>query len=120
MEAGERGRTTIADRVVEKIAARAVDEVELAAGAPPTLLGLRLTEAKPGHRPRVEATVHDGVVSVRVSMSVRWPESVRTVAAAVRGRVAERLHTLTGLRVATVDIDVPALLTATAERRRVS
>jgi uncharacterized alkaline shock family protein YloU len=114
-----RGRTTVSERVVEKIAARAVDEVEAAAGTPRALLGMRLGSPRPGTRAHVDASVYDGVVHVRVSMSVRWPESVRSVAAAVRARVAEQVETLTGMRVAAVDIEVPTLLTA-EESGRVS
>lgn len=115
-----RGRTTISERVVEKIAGQAVDEVEAAAGTPRALLGVRLGTPRPGSRARVDARVYDGVVHVRVAMSVRWPESVRSVSDAVRARVAEQVGALTGLRVAAVDIDVPTLLTADGETGRVS
>lgn len=122
VDVADRGRTRIADRVVEKIAARAVAEVDQATGVPRQVLGVRLGTTGPDTRARVDADIDGGVVTVRVSMAVRWPAPVRAVTRQVRGHVTERLQTLTGLRVEQVDIDVPTLLTATAddEDRRVS
>jgi uncharacterized alkaline shock family protein YloU len=118
VDVAERGRTRIADRVVEKIAARAVAEVDRATGVPRQVLGVRLGSAGPDSRVRVNAEVDGTVVIVRVSMAVQWPAPVRTVTRQVRGHVTERLQTLTGLRVGQVDIDVPTLLTATADEGR--
>ena len=121
LDVTDRGRTRIADRVVEKIAARAVAEIDRAAGVPGRVLGVRLGSTGPDTRARVDADVDGRVVTVRVSMAVRWPASVRAVTRQVRAHVAERLQALTGLRVEQVDIDVPTLLAATDdEDRRVS
>jgi uncharacterized alkaline shock family protein YloU len=114
-----RGRTRIAGRVVERIAARAVAEVDRATGVPPKVLGVRLGSAGPDSLARVEADVDGGVVTVRVSMAVQWPAPVPAVTRQVRSHVAERLQRLTGLRVEQVDIDVPVLLAAADEDRTV-
>lgn len=110
-----RGRTSIADRVVERIAARAVAEVDLATG-----LRRRIPRPWPGRSAaanlnRLHAEVVDGLVTVRVSVSVRWPAPVRQVTRQVRARVTERVQTLTGMQVGWVDIDVPTLTTADGE-----
>ncbi len=120
VSAGDRGRTRIADRVVEKIAARAVAEVDRATGTPRQVLGVRLGSTGSDTPARVDADVDGGVVTVAVSMAVRWPAPIREVARQVRGHVTERLEALTGLEVAHVDIEVPTLQTrAQDEDRRV-
>lgn len=104
-----RGVTVIRDRVVERIAARVVSELDLATGAPPELLGMRVGPVRAGSPARVDATVSGDLVGVRIAMSVRWPAPVRRVTRNVRRQVTERLARLTGLRVGWVDIDVTAL-----------
>lgn len=116
--AAERGRTRIADRVVEKIAARAVAEVDNATGVARQLLGVRLGSPGPGSAARVDAEVDGGVVTVRAAMAVRWPAPVRAVTRQVRTHVTERVESLTGLRVEQVDIDVTTLLTGTGDEDR--
>lgn len=117
-DAAQRGRTRIADRVVEKIAARAVAEVDAATGAARQVLGVSLGSTGPDTRARVDADVDGGVVIVRASMAVRWPASVRAVTRQVRANVTDRVQTLTGLSVEYVDIEVPDLLTDTGDEDR--
>ncbi len=106
-----RGGLTIADRVVEKVAAQAVTEVDRATGTPRTVLGQALGRATEDSPARTSALVDGDLVTVTVSMSVHWPAPVREVTAQVRRRVVERVQELTGLQVVEVDIDVPTLLT---------
>ena len=47
---GQRGRTTVADRVVARVATRAVAEVAQTGGAAPQLIGFTLA-ARPGRAP---------------------------------------------------------------------
>lgn len=113
-----RGSTSIADRVVERIAAQAVAEVDLATG-----LRRRIPRPRPGRSAaanlsRLRAEVLDGLVTVSVSVAVRWPAPVRQVTRQVRAHVTERLQTLTGMQVGWVDIDVPTLTTTDGEDGR--
>ncbi len=117
--ADQRGTTTIADRVVERIAAQAVAEVDRAAGATRQLLGVSLGSTDETTRARVSATVDGGIVSVVVVLAVIWPHPVREVTREVRDHVSARVQELTGLRVADVDIEVAELLTSTTPRPRV-
>lgn len=117
-EPDQRGRTRIADRVVEKIAARAVAEVDNATGVARSVLGVRLGSAGPGSTANVSADVDGGVVAVKAVMSVRWPAPVRTVTRQVRANVTNRIQDLTGLHVQYVDIQVTALLTASGDEDR--
>ncbi|MHA3705061.1 Asp23/Gls24 family envelope stress response protein [Jatrophihabitans sp. YIM 134969] len=111
----DRGRTTIADRVVEKIAAQAAVEVDHAAGLRRSLAGRSLGS------PRVRATAEvDGrVAALRLDLAVDYPAPVRQVTRAVRQRVTEQVATLAGMRVDHVDITVAALRRPPVERRRV-
>lgn len=118
--AGERGRTRIATRVVEKVAAHAVVQVDSAAGAPRRLLGVRTGGVAADTPARVRADVSGDVVTVRVAMSVAWPRSVRRVTRDVRAHVVSELERVTGLKVAEVDIRVPAFLTRTEGTGRVT
>jgi len=114
------GVTTIADRVVGKIAAHAVTEVPAAGGAARRVLGIALGDDEKQDRPVVGAHVDGGVVTVDVELSVAYPEPVVEVTDAVRRRVDERVSTLTGLQVAQVDITVTSLVaTTTPTSRRV-
>lgn len=115
---GARGRLTIAPRVVERVAQRAVAEVDSAAGSATRVLGIALGAG--GDRARVSATVHADAADVTVDMSVTWPASVREVTEQVRSRVVSQLRDLVGIQHAHVEIRVTALVTEAPEQRRVS
>ncbi|HEX5494736.1 MAG TPA: Asp23/Gls24 family envelope stress response protein [Mycobacteriales bacterium] len=112
---GRRGVTTVTPRAVERIAARAAAEVNRTSGVPHRPFGIPLDRA--GAPPRVEATVTGDVVTVRVAVSVCWPDPVRRVTRQIRAHVTDRVHALTGLRVAWVDIEVPRLATGAGPGR---
>ncbi|WP_395103383.1 Asp23/Gls24 family envelope stress response protein [Actinomadura sp. SCN-SB] len=100
---GERGHTTIADRAVERIVARAMSED----GG-----GLKRTARPIRGRmggPRVDVDVHGSLVTARVQMAVVYPDPVREVARRVRERVRDRVRDLTGLTVRHLDIEVARL-----------
>ena len=105
----ERGTTTIADRVVERIAAQAVAEVDNATGAARSLLGVTLGSTTAETAARVSARVDGPTATVEVSMTVIYPASVRDVTRQVRRHLTERVRELTGVDVAQVDIDVTGM-----------
>ncbi|WP_336029551.1 Asp23/Gls24 family envelope stress response protein [Geodermatophilus sp. FMUSA9-8] len=117
-DAAARGRLTVADRAVERIAAQAAAEVDRATGAPRRVLGLAVGGAD--DRPQVSARVDWPVATVAVTMSVSWPAPVLQVTEQVRRHVEERLATLAGVRTAGVDVRVTALTGAADRDRRVS
>lgn len=117
-DGGGPGRTSVADRVVNKVAARAVAEVESATGTARHLLGVSLGPTTEQTQARVDATVDGGLVTVRVEIAVAWPNSVRHVTRQVREHLTRRVEELTDLRVAEVDIEVPHLLTEAREPAR--
>jgi uncharacterized alkaline shock family protein YloU len=118
--AGVPGRLSIAPRVVEKIAAQAVGEVPHAAGVPRRLFGHGRGTAGGSTAARPSAKVDGPVALVSLGLSVDYPHPTRDVAAEVRGQITRRLAELCGLRVARVDIDIPALRTDAAASRESS
>lgn len=103
---GERGRTTISDRVVARIVAKAAEETAGSGGLDRSVLGVGL----PGRRAaRTDVRVHGEVVTAKVALSVAYPMPVRDVARRVRDGVRTRVESLTGLTVRQVDIDVAEL-----------
>jgi uncharacterized alkaline shock family protein YloU len=115
----ELGMISINDRVVEKMAAQAAAEIPDAGAAAPRVLGRSVTGAAAlGARttsltalPKASADVDGLIVTLDLSISVRWPASVPEVANAVREHVRSRVKELTGLTVAEVSISVTDLAT---------
>jgi len=115
----ERGRLTVADRVVERVAGYAAAQVDSAAAAPRRLLGISVGEARADAEAAVRATVDGRVATVAATIAVAWPQSVRRVTEALRARVREDVRRITDVEVAQVDVDVVHFATATAPARRV-
>lgn len=107
--AGIRGRTTLADRAVERIAAKAVSEVEGVGGSARRMLGVVVGGADPDRAAEVSAEVRGETVSLRVRLSVLYPVSVAGTTEQVRTHLRRRVEELTGLPVPRVDITVTAL-----------
>ena len=105
----ERGRLTVDDRVVEKVAGYAVTFVTDAAAAPRRVLGVNIGGARPEDAASVEAQVDDDIANVQVAVAVRWPRSVQHVADEVRERIRSEVMAITGVRVEHVDVDVVSM-----------
>ena len=105
--ARRRGRTTIADKVVERLATRAALDVPgvLRHSAGPEVLSAVTTSW-----PQATADAAGERVSLKVSIALDWDASARDVAAAVRERVQQRLVEQTGKSVDRVDVTVAALV----------
>jgi uncharacterized alkaline shock family protein YloU len=112
-----RGRLEIRPRAVERIITAAAGEVAGVGSSVHRVLGQALGSADPEARPRVKALVAGDLVTAELSMSAPWGEPLARTAAAVRGRVAERLQDLAGMRLGHVDITVTALTSGTSRRR---
>ena len=107
---GERGRTTIADRVVARLAARAVAEVEQTGGAARQMVGITIGRQTGEGTARVSARTDGHLAMIQLRLSVAYPAPVRTVTREVRRHVIERVTGLTGVEVRHVDIEVARLL----------
>ena len=115
--AGERGTTTVADRVIVAVAARAAAEVPGIAAAGRRVLGHAVDTARPDRAPWVVATIAGDTVALRMRLSVLYPTPVRAATEQVRRNVAERVGTLTGKTVGVIDIRVESLPVPAAPRR---
>ena len=115
--AGERGTTTVADRVIVAVAARAAAEVPGIATVGRRVLGRPVDTARPDRAPRVVATIAGDTVALRLRLSVLYPTPVRAATEQVRRHVAERVYTLTGKTVGVIDISVESLPVPAAPRR---
>lgn len=101
-----RGRTTIADRVIERLARRVALDVpgvvRHSSGPPLGGLGQELPEAS--------AETAGERIRLRLRVAVRWETPAHEVAAAVREQVRRRLGAITGKSIDRVDVVVGALL----------
>jgi uncharacterized alkaline shock family protein YloU len=105
----ERGTTTVADRVIVAVAARAATEVPGTGGAARRGIRLPVDVRHPDRAPQVEATIAGDTVTLRLRLSVIYPRPVRAVTEEVRRHVADRVAVLTGKRVGSVDVTVVSL-----------
>jgi len=104
--AGARGRTEIPARVVEKIAVRAAAEQ-------PAVRPLGGRGPFGGAEPaRAHARLSGDTAVIRLAVALAYPVPLRSTAAELRARVAERVEELTGMSVPRVDIDVSELVRA--------
>ncbi|WP_336054614.1 hypothetical protein [Streptomyces sp. CA2R101] len=109
--AGERGATSIADRVVAKIAARAAREA--------------LRRQSPQARTQAHATVtvhrredrrHFGEARVRIAVELGYPSDIGAQCRVVRRHVTERVKALANMDVPEVAVEVERLHSPLEER----
>ncbi|WP_116050161.1 Asp23/Gls24 family envelope stress response protein [Amycolatopsis palatopharyngis] len=115
----DRGRTTLEERAVERIAARAVSEVDGIGGSAPRVLGVAVGADEPDRTARVTARLDGDTATLEVRLSVAYPASVAATTERARSHLIRRTEELTGLRISKVDILVTALHGAVADTRRV-
>lgn len=114
-----RGRTRIADQVLERIAAHALAEVDHVGGVARRVLGVPLGHDRTSAEPRVDAHVDGRIATLRMTVSVVYPAPVRQVAHRVRDHVAARVAEFTGLDVRQVDVDIASLVQEESQGRQV-
>ncbi len=107
---GQRGRTTIADRVVTQVATQAVAEVAQTGGAARQLIGITLGRQTGEGPARVSARVNGNLAMIEVRLTLAYSAPVRSLSREVRRHVMERVYRLTGIEVRHVDIEVTRLL----------
>jgi uncharacterized alkaline shock family protein YloU len=118
-EMGERGRTTIADHAVERLAACAVTEVDGVGGTARRMLGVPVSGEGLERSAQVTAHVTGETASLHARLSVTYPASVARTTDRARIHLMRRIAQLTGLAVSRVDITVTALHSGITEHRRV-
>ena len=80
----QRGRTAIADRVVARVAARAVAEVEQTGGAARQLIGVAIGRETGEGMARVSARIDGHLTMIEMRLSLTYPAPVRALTREVR------------------------------------
>lgn len=111
----ERGITTLAPRVVEKVAAHAAGEVAQVFGLSRTLAGRTLG----AERVRAEADLDGHVAVLRLDLGAGFPAPLIPLTRTVREHVTNTVQTLCGLHVDHIDVTIAALRHPDVERKRV-
>ena len=119
VDAESRGRTSIAEHTVERIATRLLTEVENVGGSARRMLGVTVGGEDPDRDAQVTAEITSETVALEVRLSVAYPASVSRSTENARGHLMRRIEELTGLAVSRVDIVVSALHSDTTNVRRV-
>jgi uncharacterized alkaline shock family protein YloU len=114
----ERGTTTVAPVVFERLATRAASEVEGVVGQVTSGIS-RLFPWTTGSAADASAEVDEEGVILDLTINVAYPEPVRQVAQNVRQHVTERVRSCTGRRVQAVNITVSELVPLSPQARRV-
>jgi uncharacterized alkaline shock family protein YloU len=110
----DRGRTTIADGVVGRIASIAASEVEAVVD---TRKGWTKLVRK--GLPHAEAKVAGSTTAITVEVAATWPTPLARLTEQVREHVTERIDTLVGVTVSRVDVTVADVVHLDAPPRRV-
>lgn len=109
-----RGRTVIAQRVLEKIASQAAVEISAAGGRSGGMLGLG-GRVDLEARPSATVQLSGQTATVAVSVGVSYPSPLKTVGDDIRRHVADRVDRLTGITVRRVDVEIAWLVNTTTE-----
>jgi uncharacterized alkaline shock family protein YloU len=117
LPASERGTTTMADRVIVAVAARAAAEVPGIGGAARRILGIPVDTQHADRAPQARATIAGDTVALHLRLSVIYPTPVRAATEQVRRHVTERVGTLTGKTVGVIDVTVVSLPLPVAPQR---
>lgn len=102
---GDRGRLEIADAVVRRVIEHAADSTVGTTGARRHRAGFVPVGAGTSARIATRADV----VDVRLEVALAYPAPILRTVEAVRSRVREQVHTLTGYSVRSLDVVVAAL-----------
>ena len=114
-----RGRTTIAEHAIERVATQLLTEVAHVGGSARRMLGVTVGSEDPNRDAQLTAEITGETVALRVRLSATYPASVSRTTENARSHLMRRVEELTGLAVSRVDIAVTALHSDTTNIRRV-
>ncbi len=118
-DVGSRGRTVLADKVIEKIAGQVASDESSAGGSSGGFLGMG-THADMSARPKASVELTGNIATLSVEVGMLYPVPLRRATEELRQRIRARVTELTGVEVRQVDIKVSWLTTGEASpgRRR--
>ncbi len=118
-EPDERGSLAISEHAVERLAARAVNEIDRVGGSAGRTLGISVGGEALDRSAKATARVAGGEVDLEVRLSLSYPAPVASTTERVRAHLRTRVEELTGMPVSRVDITVTALHDPAPVRRRI-
>jgi uncharacterized alkaline shock family protein YloU len=86
----DRGRTTLEERAVERIAAQAASEVDGIGGSAPRVLGVAVGADESDRAARVTARLDGATATLEVRLSVTYPASVAAATERAREHMIQR------------------------------
>ena len=114
-DSGERGSLRIGDKVAQRLALHAALSTP---GVARHAAGLDKLTGR--DLPSAQLDISSNRAAAQLKIAVTWPHPLAEVAAAVQRNVAEALHSMAGLQVDRVDVDVTHVsVTQTTPSRRV-
>lgn len=116
-EVESRGKTVLADKVIEKIAGQIARDESFAGGSSGGFLGFG-THADLAARPKVSVELSGAVATVSVEVGMAYPVPLRRASEDLRRRIRARVSELTGIEVRQVDIRISWLAAGTDGPRR--
>ena len=111
-EMGGRGRTVLAARVIEKIAAQVTADESSVGGSSGGFLGIG-TRADLTARPKATVELTGNIATLSVEVGMLYPVPLRQATEDLRRRIRIRVTQLTGVDVRQVDIRISWLTTGT-------
>lgn len=111
-----RGRLTISERVVSRLAAKSAASHPAVGARSGGVLGVGSSQDFSA-LPPVSATVAGSTASVSVKIGLRFPSDIRTATDEVRQGIVDDLHRYAGVTATPVDIHVEWLEAAPPQRR---
>jgi uncharacterized alkaline shock family protein YloU len=113
----DRGRLTISERAIEKIAGQIAVETPGVSGVTGGLLGIG-TRDTGGTRPKVKVQLHGLTAFLHVRAGIGYPAPLRATTERLRERICTQVSARCGVDVRQVDIEVDALVSDTTTNGR--
>ncbi|MDN3480669.1 Asp23/Gls24 family envelope stress response protein [Arthrobacter sp. APC 3897] len=119
LDAGDRGRTVLSRKVLEKVAAQIVVDETFAGGSSGGFLGIG-ARADLTARPDAKVELAGNVASLKVEVGLPYPVPLRQATNQLRDRISSRVSEMTGVEVRQVDVTISWLRPAEPDdgRRR--
>ncbi|MBO0897066.1 MULTISPECIES: Asp23/Gls24 family envelope stress response protein [Arthrobacter] len=105
LDVGDRGRTVLARKVLEKVAAQIVVDETFAGGSSGGFLGIG-ARADLSARPQAKVELAGNVASLKVEVGLPYPVPLRQATDQLRDRISSRVSEMTGVEVRQVDVTV--------------
>ncbi|RJT74880.1 Asp23/Gls24 family envelope stress response protein [Arthrobacter cheniae] len=112
VDAADRGRLTISEKAIEKIAGQVALETPGVHGTAGGFLGIGAHDDE-DTRPRVKVELHGLTASIHVRAGIRYPAPLRATTERLSEQIRTQVSARCGIDVRQVDIDVDALVSDT-------